>query len=114
MTMLLGLDTAMSGIIIACVSAVVAIVTAVVSFKGKRIDAVEWLTERLREDANVAREKLKEEQAENEGYKEQLSSLRAAVVQLQHKETDLMIYISTLEDQINQLKEIISRLNGEQ
>lgn len=91
-----------SGIIIACISAVVALVSAFFSFKGKRVDAVEWLTERLREDAEETRNRLKEEGAD---YKEKIESLEKAVSKLEQKEMDMLAYISILEDEIKVLKQ---------
>ncbi len=90
-----------SGVIIAIISGAVAFLTAYLSLRGKKVDAVEWLTERLREDAEEARARVKEEA---DSYRSKIELLEQAVGKLQQTETDLMAYISMLEDEIKALR----------
>lgn len=98
--------TVASGIIIALIAAVVSVITAILSFRGKRVDAVEWLTDRLREDAEAVRERLREE---GESYEGKIDKLEEAVSGLQEKEAKMLEYINSLEQEIKDLRYLVKQ-----
>lgn len=93
------------------VAVFVATISGFFALKGKRLDAGQWITNTLQNDAEVNRLEVKEMKAEIEQLKKssgkQITLLQEAVASLLVKEKELVAYINLLEREVNVLKELL-------
>lgn len=85
-------------------------VGAFFTLKGKKLDAGQWITDELREDAELKRTQLFETEKEFLEYKEitqtEIIMLKHAVAELKLRERELIGYIKLIQNELGTLKDL--------